>query len=606
MNKLTIDLNHYLRESVWPGLGLFGESYLLFSIGTLKPLWTLLYPECFKGNTCSVSILHSLSYSVVGGVMVGMVVLGTAANKIGRRKGSILTASFMMMGAAAMASISFFLSNYPSTLFLAMSWALALFGIGVGGEYPLSASSASERAMMDLKIRLEQEEAAAAHRATANMTTSSVMDSLSNTLQDSNNRGRRVQLVFTMQGMGIFVNSLSLVLLLLVTGQTQNVYNNITLLNIWRAIYAIGALILGYVLVFRILYLEESQTWKLDKEQREEQTKNRDLAVFVPPTVAFTTRTSSLSTDTPLEVEDESRKQQGRRRQRVETHSFFTVEDYFEIQLFIKHFGFRLLGTCMSWFLWDVAFYGNKLFQSSFISALIGQNTTLLNVSGGTVFSIFYLSFFSFIYIRYRSKSSTYVSSLHMSCILYIAITINAIVALLGYFSAAILVDKVTVGRLRLQQYGFLIAGLLFCICGWFKDLLSSFWLIVFYFGSSFFGQCGPNCTTFLIPAEVFPTELRTMSHGISAAAGKAGALVAAILFNFVTEKNLFLISGYCSFVGMVVTWITIPETCTLDLYELDKKWQCMLNGRLNDYYGEANDLRHLSLIERWRFQRTP
>jgi MFS family permease len=174
-------------------------------------------------------------------------------------------------------------------------------------------------------------------------------------------------------------------------------------------------------------------------------------------------------------------------------------------------------------------------------------------------------------------------------------------VALCGYFAAAFLVDKVSVGRLRLQQYGFLIAGFLFCICGWFKNQLSSFWLVVFYFGSSFFGQCGPNCTTFLIPTEVFPTEMRTMCHGISAAAGKAGALCAAILFNFVNEKDLFLISGYCSFVGMVVTWITIPETCTLDLYELDKKWQCILSEK--NYNGEANDLRHLSLIERWQLQ---
>jgi hypothetical protein len=37
----------------------------------------------------------------------------------------------------------------------------------------------------------------------------------------------------------------------------------------------------------------------------------------------------------------------------------------------------------MSWLLWDIAFYGNKLFQSNFLIALAGERTTLLEISGG-------------------------------------------------------------------------------------------------------------------------------------------------------------------------------------------------------------------------------
>jgi hypothetical protein len=187
-----------------------------------------------------------------------------------------------------------------------------------------------------------------------------------------------------MQGMGIFVNSLTLVLLLSWTGQNQNVYNDITLLNIWRTIYAIGAIILTYVLVFRIRHLEESQTWKLDKEQREQQATNRDHPGFVPPTDASIHTNSDLPTHSP--PIDESSQEHSRRQ---ENHSLFTHQDFTEIRLLMKHFGFRLLGTCTSWFLWDVAFYGNKLFQSSFILALMGHNTTLLNASGGMFLSCF-------------------------------------------------------------------------------------------------------------------------------------------------------------------------------------------------------------------------
>ena len=115
------------------------------------------------------------------------------------------------------------------------------------------------------------------------------------------------------------------------------------------------------------------------------------------------------------------------------------------------------------------AFYGNKLFQSTFLLALTGENATLTQISGASA--------------------------------------INAFVALLGYYAAALIVDKPTIGRLRLQQTGFVITGTLFLICGFLSEHLSSTTLVIIYLGSSFFGQCGPNCTTFLIPAEVFPTE---------------------------------------------------------------------------------------------------
>ena len=37
----------------------------------------------------------------------------------------------------------------------------------------------------------------------------------------------------------------------------------------------------------------------------------------------------------------------------------------------------------------------------------------------------------------------------------------------------------------------------------------------------------GPNATTFIVPGECFPTRYRSTSHGMSAAAGKVGAIVA-------------------------------------------------------------------------------
>ena len=59
----------------------------------------------------------------------------------------------------------------------------------------------------------------------------------------------------------------------------------------------------------------------------------------------------------------------------------------------------------------------------------------------------------------------------------------------------------------------------------------------VLYFLSTFFGQLGPNATTFLLPSELFPTEVRTVAHGFSAAAGKLGALFAASVEKFAVQS---------------------------------------------------------------------
>ncbi len=56
-------------SALWHGLGLFGESYLLFSVGTLRPMWSKLYDD-ESGYSCSSSSSSSSSsyttYSTTG------------------------------------------------------------------------------------------------------------------------------------------------------------------------------------------------------------------------------------------------------------------------------------------------------------------------------------------------------------------------------------------------------------------------------------------------------------------------------------------------------------------------------------------------------------
>ena len=169
----------------------------------------------------------------------------------------------------------------------------------------------------------------------------------------------------------------------------------------------------------------------------------------------------------------------------------------------------------------------------------------------------------------------------------------------MGYYTAAAIVDDPDVGRLALQQTGFVITGTLFLLCGALDDRLSSMWLVVMYFLASFFGQCGPNCTTYLIPAEVFPTNMRTICHGISAASGKVGAIIASMLFHYLSVRDLFLLSGCASFAAALITFVTIPDMTTMDLHEIDRQWAHIVSGKESRYEGLAIDPRHLSFYER-------
>jgi PHS family inorganic phosphate transporter-like MFS transporter len=54
---------------------------------------------------------------------------------------------------------------------------------------------------------------------------------------------------------------------------------------------------------------------------------------------------------------------------------------------------------------------------------------------------------------------------------------------------------------------------------------------VFLYCLANFFQNFGPNTTTFIVPGEVFPTRYRSTAHGISAASGKLGAVVAQVGF---------------------------------------------------------------------------
>ncbi|KAL4458363.1 hypothetical protein ABPG75_013228 [Micractinium tetrahymenae] len=225
----------------------------------------------------------------------------------------------------------------------------------------------------------------------------------------------------------------------------------------------------------------------------------------------------------------------------------------------------RLLVTCLGWVANDFAFYGNKLFQSQFIAV----------ISPGAS---------RFVQVQWT--------------------LLNSGIALLGYYCAAFTIDRQWLGRRRLQCYGFLMMFVLFLFCGIFYHQMVDHAIGAFqtlYFLTSFFNQFGPNCTSFLVAGEVYPTDTRAFFHGISAAAGKLGAILAASVFSHVDTVNTFYASAAAGIAGALLTLVFLPDTTGLDLGEIDRMHRFMLAGQVRNYHGAAVRPRHLSLYERWR-----
>ncbi|KAK5172818.1 acid phosphatase pho5 [Saxophila tyrrhenica] len=211
-------------------------------------------------------------------------------------------------------------------------------------------------------------------------------------------------------------------------------------------------------------------------------------------------------------------------------------------------YGKILLGTAGSWFFLDVAFYGVGL-----------NNSTILEAIG------------------YGSDSASNVYEYYMNLATGNIILVCA-GAIPGYWVTVALCD--TIGRKPIQFGGFAILTVLFCVMGFGYNVIGTSGLFACYVLCNFFFNFGPNSTTFIVPGECFPTRYRSTSHGISAASGKVGAIIAQVLIGPLrtrgaTEDNpspwlnhvleifaLFMLCG-------CFTTLLIPETKRKTLEQL-------------------------------------
>ncbi|KAK3363105.1 major facilitator superfamily domain-containing protein [Lasiosphaeria hispida] len=480
-------LSWYFRNAVLPGAGLGLEGYVLFSIGNLEPLFSSTWPQCWSktATECSHNWVASVTYLEVIGIMVGQLAVGVIGDWIGRRWGLIQDAAIMFVGLLMItASWGLDLNGWV----ICYAWSLFFYGFGVGGEYPITATSSMENAVGAGKL---------------------------STREDRLHRGRKVTMAFLMQGWGQLINQVLLIILLLAFhhGSGDPPYSAKTVQWTFRLSFFIPAIGTAWLVYYR--------TFKMPHA--------------------------------------------GRQLAAAKKKSNVTGYDVDSLKMACTYFGGRLLATAGGWFCNDVFFYGNKLFQSQFI-AVISNNP--------------------------KSVMTTWTWNL-----------VNVVVSLAGYYLASLLIDNKFYGRKMMQQVGFLMCFVMFVVPAFHYYYYTSPMGVrsfqAMYFLSSFFNQFGPNSVTFLVAGEVFPTPIRASAHGFSACIGKAGALLASVLYNYIDTQTKFYVVPWFGLAGMVLTWVFLPDTTGLDLKEQERRWEYIRAGRSDDYHGIAIHPIHLSMWER-------
>jgi PHS family inorganic phosphate transporter-like MFS transporter len=229
---------------------------------------------------------------------------------------------------------------------------------------------------------------------------------------------------------------------------------------------------------------------------------------------------------------------------------------------FLRNFGLVLIGTATTWFLMDIAFYGTGVFSGPIISALFGSPFPKTASPTNPI---------SLVQFQHDQALSIELAGMPF------------FVGFFGYFTAVALLDKL--GRKTIQILGFVMMAVLYAvvaslaiakgtgISGFLIPTTAAFALYALTF---FFIDFGPNTTTFVVPAEAFPTNFRATAHGISAASGKLGAAISTYLFPTLLAtigvKEILYLLAAVSVVGAVLTLALVPETKGKALEELGKE----------------------------------
>jgi MFS transporter, PHS family, inorganic phosphate transporter len=568
-DDLAIALPWYRqRHQVSAMISNFSTSYNVVNVSLVLPILKVaLHQSRSQEESWSTDELNgvkdaesAVASSLLAGMMVGQILGGILGDVVGAAR-----ALRCVMILQVVASIGSSCSNIvgPASFSPSIYWYLAawrfLLGIGAGGVYPLAAVLSAETNAQENRgspitentaVHLGEESGKAngAENGMSAETNVSIHDEM-------NRKLHLVVLTFSTQGLGfLMVPLVTIPLLFLLPGNL-----NLT----WRLILGLGSLPGLFLLLWQwnasAAYeaaptlssrqldesaLEQSRdtdradSGQNNEEQAENSTgsddgENESVLDSVAEADVFHDALEDGHAASPPFPSDviifDERKSLW--------DSFRSEENLIP----------KLLGTAATWFLFDVLFYGNTLFQPIVVGAAFGA--------------------------RDHSNQIHYLQRTALDSL------ILTLIALPGYIVASILLGKKTrwcyCGMEQTPRFvmlqGFAAMSILYLTIGSSWDQLRRFpsLLMLLYSLTFFFANYGPNTTTFVLPSIVFAPECRSTFNGLSAAAGKLGAFTGASLFKPAADRlgnaAVMLLCAFISVVALVITKYFVPSSASYD-----------------------------------------
>ncbi|KAJ7448502.1 major facilitator superfamily domain-containing protein [Mycena latifolia] len=475
------------------GIGFFLDAYDLFVI---NPVATMLQYRLYGGDSLPAGLQGLLKAGANIGSVIGQFLFGANPPHVAVKKqfasGTLYTALHLLTLAVDGKELMLIIfatimcistptgSLSPDGCLIYLSVFRIVLGIGVGGDYPMSASITSDRAVL-------------------------------------RKRGTMLAYIFSNQGWGSLVGSLATIIVLAAYKHVMNDEGKTSKVDgVWRIVVGLS-LIPAFGTLYQRLTLPEATRFI---EQQNQHANGMEL---------------KHTNDSAEEAADKAAH---------EAAVAEVVHKKAHFREFLIYFGEwrhakMLIGTAMCWFLLDIAFYGINL----------NQNVVLQQIG-------------------FDGKTGTPWEKLFKVSTGNIIITVLGFVP--GYYATVLLIEKL--GRKWIQIQGFLLAALFLAILAAKFHTLSKPGFIVCFSFLQFFFNFGANTTTYCYPAEVFPTKFRASAHGLSAAAGKAGAIISALAFNSLstsigTDKVLWIFVG-CCIAGAFFT-LLLPEVRARDPDEI-------------------------------------
>ncbi|XP_074282256.1 putative inorganic phosphate transporter 1-4 [Silene latifolia] len=495
---------YHFTAIVVAGMGFFTDAYDLFSISLVTKLLGRLYytePGALKPGTLPPNVSAAVNGVAFCGTLTGQLFFGWLGDKMGRKK--VYGMTLMMMVLCSIASgLSF--GSTPKSVMATLCFFRFWLGFGIGGDYPLSATIMSE-------------------------------------YSNKKTRGAFIAAVFAMQGFGNLTGG---IVALIVSSAFKAAFPAPSYAtNAAKSLVPEADFVWRIILMFGALPALMTYYWRM---------KMPETARYTALVANNTKKAAAdMSKVLQMEITEDQEKAEVLSQNRATQFGLFSKK-------FLKRHGLHLLGTTTCWFLLDIAFYSNNLFQKDIFTA-----------------------------VSWLPKPAT-MSALQE---VYMVARAQTLVSLCGtvpgYWFTVAFIDRI--GRFTIQLMGFafmtvFMFGLAIPYHHWTtKGNQAGF--VIMYGLTFFFANFGPNATTFVVPAEIFPARLRSTCHGISSAAGKAGAIIGAFGFLYLAQspdptktdagyppgigvRNALMILGGICALGFCATFL-VPEANGISLEEM-------------------------------------